>query len=109
MRRPSELAPLVPPDRFLIAESGIRTTTTCGGWPRSGAQCFLVGESLMRQADVAAATRALLGDRHEPMSGFTHFDAAGNAAMVDVGGQAGDRPHRDGARPRGRCGRRRWR
>jgi indole-3-glycerol phosphate synthase len=56
-----ELAPLVPPDRFLIAESGIRDaadlrrlSTACGPC------CFLVGESLMRQPDVTAAVRALL-------------------------------------------------
>ncbi len=56
-----ELAPLVPPDRFLIAESGISNNADIRRLATAGAQCFLVGESLMRQPDVTAATRALLG------------------------------------------------
>ncbi|HET6608005.1 MAG TPA: indole-3-glycerol phosphate synthase TrpC [Rhodopila sp.] len=57
-----ELAPLVPPDRFLIAESGIRDTGDLRRLSAVGPNCYLVGESLMRQPDVAAATRALLGE-----------------------------------------------
>jgi indole-3-glycerol phosphate synthase len=56
-----ELAPLVPPDRFLIAESGIRTNGDVRRLSAVGVQCFLVGEALMREPDVTAATRALLG------------------------------------------------
>jgi indole-3-glycerol phosphate synthase len=56
------LAPMVPPDRFLVAESGIRNTDDLRRLSVVGPQCYLVGESLMRQADVTAATRALLGD-----------------------------------------------
>jgi indole-3-glycerol phosphate synthase len=55
------LAPLVPPDRFLVAESGIRNTGDLRRLAAAGAQCYLVGESLLRHTDVAAATRALLG------------------------------------------------
>jgi indole-3-glycerol phosphate synthase len=56
------LAPLVPPDRFLVAESGIRDTDDLRRLSAVGPNCYLVGESLMRQDDVTAAVRALLGD-----------------------------------------------
>jgi indole-3-glycerol phosphate synthase len=55
------LAPLVPRDRIVVAESGIATADDIAELQEAGAQAFLVGESLMRQHDVAAATRALLG------------------------------------------------
>lgn len=54
------LAPLLPPGRTLVAESGIDGPAAIARLTRAGAAAFLVGESLMRQADVAAATRALL-------------------------------------------------
>ena len=57
-----ELAPLVPPDRFLIAESGIRSTDDLRRLSAVGPNCYLVGESLMRQTDVSNAVRELLGD-----------------------------------------------
>jgi indole-3-glycerol phosphate synthase len=54
------LAPKIPRDRVVVAESGLNTPAHLARLKRSGVSTFLIGESLMRQADVAAATRALL-------------------------------------------------
>jgi indole-3-glycerol phosphate synthase len=54
------LAPKVPHDRIIIGESGIATPDDLARLARVGIRAFLVGESLMRQADVEQATRALL-------------------------------------------------
>lgn len=54
------LAPRIPTDRFLVCESGLYRRADLERMVAVGARAFLIGESLMRQADVAAATRALL-------------------------------------------------
>lgn len=56
------LAAMVPPERTLIAESGLFTPDDLARMARVGARCFLIGESLMRQDDVSAATRKLLAN-----------------------------------------------
>ena len=54
------LVPLAPEGALLVGESGINSDADCTRLAKSGVRCFLVGESLMRQSDVKAATRNLL-------------------------------------------------
>jgi len=54
------LAPRIPPERIVIAESGLNTSADLARLQRVGISTFLIGESLMRQPDVTAATKALL-------------------------------------------------
>ncbi len=56
------LSKLVPADRIMVCESGLSTPEDLTEMARFGARCFLIGESLMRQSDVEAATRALLAN-----------------------------------------------
>jgi indole-3-glycerol phosphate synthase len=54
------LAPRVPADRLVVSESGLSTAAQLARMAACGVRCFLVGEALMGQPDIEAATRALL-------------------------------------------------
>ena len=55
-----QLAPKIPRDRVVVAESGLNASADLARLADVGVSTFLIGESLMRQADVTGATRAIL-------------------------------------------------
>jgi indole-3-glycerol phosphate synthase len=59
--RTYELVGRAPADCTFVAESGLRTRADLDAMASRGVHCFLVGEALMRQPDIEAATRALIG------------------------------------------------
>jgi indole-3-glycerol phosphate synthase len=61
-----QLAAWVPQERLVVSESGLATPAELARMHRAGVSCFLIGEALMRQSDVAAATTRLLAK--EPAS-----------------------------------------
>jgi len=62
------LAPLVPKGYVVVGESGIFAPADLARLEKAGVSTFLIGESLMRQKDVSAATKALLARNHARMT-----------------------------------------
>jgi indole-3-glycerol phosphate synthase len=68
------LAKMVPDDRILVCESGLNSPEDLARMATIGARCFLIGESLMRQDDVAGATKTLLANPARANPGIIRDD-----------------------------------
>ena len=79
LKTAEELGLRMPRDRIAVGESGLGEPADLDRLAAVGVRCFLIGESLMRARDVAAATRRLLR-----LPDLTHVDVEGRARMVDV-------------------------
>ncbi|MGB2437380.1 MAG: indole-3-glycerol phosphate synthase TrpC, partial [Candidatus Puniceispirillales bacterium] len=55
-----DLMTMIPDDRIAIAESGLKSSDDLARMARAGARCFLIGEFLMEQDDIATAVSSLL-------------------------------------------------
>jgi tryptophan synthase beta chain/phosphoribosylanthranilate isomerase len=75
--RAIRLRDLVPDDRLVVAESGVRDAATVAGWRAVGFDAALVGEALVRSSDPAAAVRAFVSAGRPP-------DDPANAASVPI-------------------------
>jgi tryptophan synthase beta chain/phosphoribosylanthranilate isomerase len=64
--RAIRLRPMVPEDRLVVAESGVRDPTTVRAWRAAGFDGALVGEALMRAADPVGATRSFVAAGETP-------------------------------------------
>jgi tryptophan synthase beta chain len=93
----ARLRHLVPEDRLVIAESGVRETSTIAGWRALGFDAALVGEALMRSPDPAGAAGAFVAAGHAPsdpanvartasvkICGVTDADGVAAAVAADV-------------------------
>ncbi|WP_244614868.1 indole-3-glycerol phosphate synthase TrpC [Pukyongiella litopenaei] len=95
------LSKLVPGDRTIVCESGLGGPADLAEMARYGVRRFLIGESLMRQADVEAATRDILAN---PLisggcDGVDAFRRIRRGAYGRRVGQGRNRPHRHRRRP----------
>ena len=61
LKKTLELAPMIPKDKIVVAESGITTRKDIELLMQAGVHCFLIGEALMRANDIGKKLRELLG------------------------------------------------